>query len=191
MRYSSAMCPEADRDLLEARITRAFTLSPAYRNTSVIGRHVSLDPAAEDVRALPGLLNLISVFVVVVAFPLIALIGAMVANERKREIGLLVSMGAKRYVIFSLVFAESLVLAAAGGLAGAGVSLGALLLLNGQGVLDSALQVSFGMPSSAEIGSMAGLALLVVMVIGSISALWPAYRCSTMNPYDAIRREGQ
>jgi ABC-type antimicrobial peptide transport system permease subunit len=42
-----------------------------------------------------------------------------------------------------------------------------------------------------EIGSMAGLAFLVVITLGSLSSLWPAYQSSMMNPYDAIRREGQ
>ena len=54
----------------------------------------------------------------------------------------------------------------------------------------SALQVSFRMPSLVEIGSIAGLALLVVIVIGSVASLWPAYQSSMMNPYDAIRFEG-
>jgi ABC-type antimicrobial peptide transport system permease subunit len=66
-----------------------------------------------------------------------------------------------------------------------------LFLMNWKGILNSALQVSFRMPSLIEIGSMAGLALLVVITIGSISALWPAYQSSAMNPYDAIRGEGQ
>jgi ABC-type antimicrobial peptide transport system permease subunit len=59
-----------------------------------------------------------------------------------------------------------------------------------QGLLNSAIQVSFRMPEPVEIVSMAGLALLVVIIISSISALWPAYRSSAMNPYDAIRAEG-
>lgn len=127
----------------------------------------------------------------IIALPLIALIAVMVAHERLREIGLLKSMGAKRNVVFFLVIAESLVLSAIGGIAGVGVSLFAFFLMNTQGVLNSALQVSFRMPPLIEIGSMAGLALFVVITIGSISSLWPAYQSSMMNPYDAIRSEGQ
>jgi putative ABC transport system permease protein len=183
--------PGEDQDVITKRIKRVFTSSPEYRSVSVIGKHFSLDPVAEDIRAIPGLLNLISVFVVIIALPLIALIAAMVAHERQREIGLLKSMGAKRNTVFLLVIAESLVLAAAGGVAGVGLSFLALFLMNWKGILNSALQVSFRMPSLIEIGSMAGLALLVVITIGSISALWPAYQSSAMNPYDAIRGEGQ
>jgi putative ABC transport system permease protein len=115
----------------------------------------------------------------------------MVAHERQREIGLLKAMGAQRKVIFFLVIAESLVLATIGGIAGVGISLIAFSLMNMQGLLNSALQVSFRMPVPADIGQIAGLALFAVIAIGSIASLWPAYRSSTMNPYDAIRCEGQ
>jgi putative ABC transport system permease protein len=180
-----------DRDIVGTRIKRLFSTSPDYKYVSVIGRHFTLDPVSEDIQAIPGLLSLISAFVVIVALPLIALIAAMVAHERQREIGLLKSMGAKRNTVFFLVIAESLVLAAIGGIAGVGVSIFALFLINAQGILNSALQVSFRMPPLIEIGSMAGLALLVVIVIGSVASLWPAYQSSMMNPYDAIRSEGQ
>jgi putative ABC transport system permease protein len=180
-----------DRDVVGTRIKRLFSSSPDYKYVSVIGRHFTLDPVAEDIQAIPGLLSLISAFVVIIALPLIALIAAMVAHERQREIGLLKSMGAKRNVVFFLVIAESLVLATIGGITGVSVSLIAFSLMNMQGLLNSALQVSFRMPPLMEIGSMAGLALLVVIVIGSLASLWPAYQSSMMNPYDAIRREGQ
>jgi putative ABC transport system permease protein len=182
--------PGEDQDAVGARIKRFLASSPEYRYISVIGRHFSLDPVARDVQALPGILNLISAFVVIIALPLIALIAAMVAHERQREIGLLKAMGAKRNAVFFFVMAESLVLAAAGGLVGVGVSLLALSLMDAMSVLNSALQVSFRVPAPAEIGGMAGLALLVVVTLGSLSSLWPAYRSGTMNPYDAIRGEG-
>ena len=183
--------PKEDRDVVGTRIKRIFSSSPDYKYISVISRHFTLDPVAEDIQAIPGLLSVISAFVVIIALPLIALIAAMVAHERQREIGLLKAMGAKRNIVFFLVIAESLVLAVIGGIIGVGVSISALFLMNAQGVLNSALQVSFRMPPLMEIGSMAGLALLMVIVIGSVASLWPAYQSSKMNPYDAIRREGQ
>jgi predicted lysophospholipase L1 biosynthesis ABC-type transport system permease subunit len=58
------------------------------------------------------------VFVVIAAVPHIALIAAMAPRERQREIGLLISMGAKRGIIFFPVIAESLVPAAMGEVSG-------------------------------------------------------------------------
>ncbi len=182
--------PEEKLARVGDRIKRAFSLLPESRYISTIDRHVSLDPVAEDIQAIPSFLNLISAFVIIVALPLIALIAAMVAHERQREIGMLKSMGAKRRGIFFLVMAESLALASIGGIIGVGLSFFMLHLMNSQGILNSALQVSFRLPLPLETGSMAGLALLVVILVGSISALWPAYKSSNMNPYDAIRGEG-
>jgi putative ABC transport system permease protein len=177
--------PGADPAMVQARIK-----APNAALT-VLGRHFTLDPVSKDIQGLPNLLNMITAVVVLAAFPLIALIAAMVAHERQREIGLLKAMGAQRKVIFFLVITESLILATIGGIAGVGISLIAFSFMNMQGLLNGALQVSFRMPALTDIGQMAGLALLVVIVIGSVASLWPAYQSSMMNPYDAIRREGQ
>ncbi len=181
------IAPGENPDTVGANIRRSFSRI----QITVIGRHFTLDPVSKDIEGLPLLLNSISVIIVVAAFPLIALIAAMVAHERQREIGLLKSMGAKKNVIFSLVIAESLFLAAIGGIIGVVASLITLNILNTQGILNSVLLVTFRMPSLTEIGSMAGLALLVVILIGSVASLWPAYQTSRMNPYDAIRNEGK
>ena len=178
---------DADPDMVGARIQQPF--SSSY--IKVIGRNFALERVSREVRGLSDIMNMISIIVILASLPLIALISAMVAHERQREIGLLMAMGAKRKVIFFLVLAESLVLSAIGGITGVAVSIVAFSLMNLQGLLNSTLQVSFHAPAPVEIVQMAGLALLVVTAIGSISSLWPAYRSSTMNPYDAIRSEGQ
>jgi putative ABC transport system permease protein len=181
--------PGENPDTVGARINKAFSSSNKARNIAVINRHFTLTPVSRDIQDIPALLLIISAFVVIAALPLIALIAAMVAHERQREIGLLKAMGARRKIIFFLVIAESLVLATIGGIAGVGVCLITFSLMQMQGLLNTALQVSFRMPASADIGQMAGLALFAVIAIGSISSLWPAYRSSTMNSYDAIRSE--
>ena len=177
--------PEADPDMISARIQQPFPSS----YIRVIGRNFALEPVSQEVSGLPNLLNMISGVVVLASLPLIALIAAMVAHERQREIGLLRAMGAKRKTIFSLVMAESLVLAAIGGIAGIGACLFTFSLLNTQALLNGALQITFVTPQLARISQMASLALLVVIAIGSISSLWPAYQSSRMSPYDAIRSD--
>jgi len=180
--------PGENSDTVGSRINKVFSDSNSARNIAVINRHFTLTPVSRDIQDMPALLLIISAFVVIAALPLIALIAVMVVHERQREIGLLKAMGAKRNVVFFLVIAESLVLAVTGGIVGVCASIFALFLMNAQGILNSALQVSFRMPPLMEIGSMAGLALLVVIVIGSMASLWPAYQSSMMNPYDAIRQ---
>jgi ABC-type antimicrobial peptide transport system permease subunit len=83
--------------------------------------------------------------------------------------------------------AESLVLAITGAVIGIGASLGTFLLINdGQHIQLSFLQ-GFQAPPFTGTCSMAAIALCIVILIGSITTLWPAWRISRMNPYDAIR----
>lgn len=181
------VAPKADADQVAFGINRLG--APA--NITVIPRHFSLDPVSQNLQGLPGFLNVISAVVLVAAFPLIALIAAMIANERRREIGLLRAMGAKRSIVVFLVVAESLVLASLGAVAGIGTSLALLSLLEANGILSSVLQVSFRSPSIVEIGAYAGTALLVVIAMACISSIYPAFRAGSMNPLDAIREEGR
>ena len=174
----------ADRDAVESRVNQLVSAA----NVTVIGRHFSLDPIAQDLQGLPGILNTISAIVLIAAFPLIALISAMVAHERRREIGLLRSMGATRPIIVFLVMAESLVLATLGAAVGIGASLALVSVLDAIGFLNSALQVSFRIPSVAEIGVFAGMTLLVIIAMATLSSAYPAYRSSMMNAFDAIRQ---
>lgn len=146
-------------------------------------------PVNNDVQGLPVLLNSIAAIVVLASLPLIALISAMVTHERQHEIGILKSLGATKKAIFSLVIAESLSLAVVGGIAGAGISFGVLSLLNTEGVMNGMLQMSFNVPAPGQIAFMTILALGIVIAIGSVASLYPAYKSTTMNPYDAIREE--
>ncbi len=180
------VAPGEDPETIAFGITRLG----ADGKVTVIARHFSLDPVSENLRGLPGFLNTVSAVVLIAAFPLIALIAAMVANERRREIGLLRAMGARRSIVLLLVMAESLVLASLGAVAGIGASLVLLSVLESNGILNSALQVSFRIPSATEVSVYAGTAFLVVIAMAGISSLYPAYRAGRMNPLDAIREEG-
>jgi len=152
-----------------------------------ISRHFSLDPTAKEIQNIPNILAMISVVIVAAAFPLVALISAMVTHERQREIGLLKAIGAKQRAIFIIVISESLVLSVIGGIAGVGASMGILYFLDKGGFLGSALQVMFRLPAPAQTVGMAAIALSVVIVIGSAASILPAYWSSRISPYDAIR----
>jgi len=177
--------PDEDPKMVGARIQQPFSL--AY--IRVIGKNFAMAPVSHEVQGLPNLLNMISVIVILASLPLIALIAAMVTHERQREIGLFRALGAKRKVIFSLVMAESLFLSTVGGIVGVTVSFTVFVLVNTLGFFRTALLNSFRLPAPGETMLMAGLAVGVVITIGSIAALWPAYQSSMMNPYDAIRNE--
>jgi putative ABC transport system permease protein len=124
--------------------------------------------------------------ITVVSLPMVAVISSMVANERKRELGLLRAMGATKSFVFSLVFVESLSLAIIGGLIG--VTLTSLIIFNFQTLITSSLSIPFLWPSLPVVIAESALAISLALAIGSISSLLPAYRSCRLEPYDAIRK---
>jgi ABC-type antimicrobial peptide transport system permease subunit len=96
-------------------------------------------------------------------------------------------MGAKRNLIFFIVMAESLLLAITGAVIGIGASLGAFMFINGGQYIRIPFLQGFQAPPFLETAMMAAPTLCIVILIGSLAALWPAWRISRMNPYEAIR----
>ncbi|OPY33708.1 MAG: outer membrane-specific lipoprotein transporter subunit LolE [Methanomassiliicoccales archaeon PtaU1.Bin124] len=123
--------------------------------------------------------------VILVSLPLILLISAMSVNERRREIGLMRSMGASQKDMFKMFFAEGIYLAAAGALAGAAAATISLFLF--QGTFSRLLQTELVSPSMLDMTMQFLFAVLVAMLLAGTAALWPALKASRMDPYDAIR----
>lgn len=172
--------PGKDRDEIAERIRKNIMGTFPFTVSHVAKKVNTQLSAATDV------LYAVTAAVTLVSFPFMALISSMVANERRRELGLLRAMGATRGFVFSVVFGESLFLAIIGGLAG--VAITGLILSQFAPFITSSLEVPFLWPSVWTTVAEAGIAILLVICVASIAALYPAYRISRMEPYEAIRK---
>lgn len=131
---------------------------------------------------LPGLMGNMAMIVVLI----IALVSGntmmMSFRERIRELAMLKAMGFQRGRIFRVVLAESLLLALLGALLGI-MPTAALLMafpLRKLGFLPiAALEVS----PYAIVGS-----LIVALLVGLVSGLWPAYQALRLRTVDGLRR---
>lgn len=131
----------------------------------------------------------LGVKVILIAVVLISVLNVMMMSvyERVREIGTLAAMGTRPGRIMALFVAEGFSLGLAGALAGTGVGLAILWILNLTGV-----SVTFGQNqiftlaptiAAAEVVS----ACLIVIGVSIVASLQPAAKAARLNPVEALR----
>jgi putative ABC transport system permease protein len=124
---------------------------------------------------------------------LIAMIGVvntilMSVLERMQEIGILKTMGAMPGDVFRLVWTETLILCSCGGIAGIGL---AFVLAHVTDILIR--RILPYSPSGGLVaidGKLALLTLAIIVAVGLVSGLYPAWKAGRVRPLETIRREG-
>jgi putative ABC transport system permease protein len=153
--------------------------------TSVITSHYLASQVSDQLSGTIGSLQFTALAVTVVSIPLVATVSSMVANERKREIGLLRTMGATKKFVFSSILVEALILATIGALVGLAAS--AFIVVVFQNLIVTSLGIPFLWPSFGVLAVQVGIIALVAIGIGGLAATYPALKASRTDPYDAIR----
>jgi ABC-type lipoprotein release transport system permease subunit len=107
----------------------------------------------------------------------------MAIMERTREIGVLRAVGWRRWRILRMILLESITVGILGGCLG--ILLGWVLLY----ALSQAT-LFFGVDPSNIGTNLISQAFLVVIVLGFVGGIYPAWRASQMKPIEALRYEG-
>jgi len=139
---------------------------------------------------LNGALALMAIMFVSTALMLSVLFSAIIA-ERKRELGLLRAMGARRRQIIGMLLTEAGLATALGGLAG--VVLGILLMRVYEHSLVYYLDrigIPFVWLNGWTVGLIGVLCIVLTSLTGAMGALYPAWRASGLEPYALMRSEG-
>jgi putative ABC transport system permease protein len=109
--------------------------------------------------------------------------------ERMQEIGILKTMGAMPWDVFRLVWTETLILCTCGGVAGIGL---AFVFARVTDILvRRILPYAPGGGLVAIDGRLALLTLVVIVAVGLLSGLYPAWKAGRVRPLESIRGEGQ
>lgn len=139
---------------------------------------------------LSGLLQTAYIFggaVWAIAAIMIGAIFMMSVNERRREIGLLRSIGSTSRSLFGMITLEGAMLSVIGGLLG--IVAGGFVVYVFGGFMTKALSLRFIWPALTQMGILGAEAVGVALVIGVAASIYPAYVSSKMEPYSAIREE--
>jgi len=136
----------------------------------------------------------VMVFSIALIAILIAMIGVintilMSVLERYQEIGIIKSMGAMPWDVFRMIWTETVILCLSGGAIGIGISFAMAKITDL--LIRSLLPYT---PTGSLIAVNANLALVtlgVVLAIGLVSGIYPAWRAARVRPLESIRSEGE
>jgi putative ABC transport system permease protein len=133
--------------------------------------------------------TLVMSFILILANTLmISAIFSTIVNERKRELGILRALGARKTSIFKLIVYEAAMLTSMGG--ALGVFLGIIIMRVYQRTIIfnlKELNMPYLWPSVSSIVMLACIAIGAAVIVGIGGAFYPALKGSTLQPYDAIR----
>jgi ABC-type antimicrobial peptide transport system permease subunit len=107
----------------------------------------------------------------------------MAVMERTREIGVLRSVGWKRWRVLRMILGESMLVGILGGLLGLGM--GWLMLYRFAGAA-----TFFGASTSNISSGILQQAFGTVIVLGFVGGVYPSWRASRLQPIEALRYEG-
>ncbi|MFH0980560.1 MAG: FtsX-like permease family protein [Planctomycetota bacterium] len=124
-------------------------------------------------------LNVASVMAMVVCFLFIMMTMYTLVLERTREIGILKSLGASKRLLMAHTVLEAVVLCLAGTLIGIALAFGAKWLIEALLPLNT-VRIEW---------RWVGMAVLIGLVGGALSALYPGYRAARLDPAAALAYE--
>ena len=139
---------------------------------------------------LNGMLGLMAVMLVSTVL-MVSVVFSAIVTERRRELGLLRAIGARRGQVLRVLLTEAALATGAGGVVGA--LAGTLLMRLYEHSLVYHLEnlaIPFIWLGRGTIVVIALLCILLASLVGAAGALWPAWRASREEPYDLIRSEG-
>ena len=152
---------------------------------------VSFSQVKQTIMKLIATARVMVLSIAVIAL-LIAMVGVvntilMSVLERKHEIGILKTMGAMPGDIFRLVWTETLILCTTGGVAGIGLAF--LFARLSDVLVRRVLPYAPGGELVAIDLRLALLTLLIIVAVGLLSGIYPAWKAGRVRPLDSIRSE--
>jgi ABC-type antimicrobial peptide transport system permease subunit len=160
-------------DGVKARIEQLFKNLSVSEASDVADEQVTI----QSMRAMAWGIGLIAVLI-----GGLGMMNTMVMSvfEQTREIGVLRAVGWRKGRVLRLIMNQSLVLSALGGLAGIGIGLGLVWLINRTPAISS-YAPGVVKPQLLIQG------MVVALILGTVGGLYPAWRAAGLSPIEALR----
>lgn len=110
-------------------------------------------------------------------------------NERKKEIALLRIFGTSKKKALSLLVKESILICLAGSVAGCGIS--SLFVIPFGNYIGNRLNMPYIGPVVRQVITYMIMTLVITVITGIVVSIYPALHISRMEPYNALRKEGE
>jgi putative ABC transport system permease protein len=134
------------------------------------------------IRVIRAVADTISAIMLGLALVLVATTLLMAVNERTYEIGVLAALGWSDFGILSLIVLEGMLITAVGAVLGLGLSLGVMEV-----AADTQMAAGYLRPYTT--GALVLRTMLLTIAIGTLGALYPAWRATRLDPAEALRRQ--
>lgn len=178
-----------NKDLIEETKEKIEKIMRERRNVKVGEEDFQVTTPEAMLETINQMINGIQIFIIIIAsisifIGVIGIVNTMIISvlERKKEIGIMKSIGAKNSQIFMQFFIESGFLGLVGG--GIGVLLGVLIGYAGVSGINSWVggdlkpQIDFYLIFFSLLGSF---------IIGALAGIFPAMKAAKQHPVDALR----
>ena len=134
-------------------------------------------------RVMASAIALIAIFVAVIGVVNTILMSVF---ERTQEIGVMKALGASRLDVFQIIWVETVLICAMGGI------LGNLLAVAGGNAVEHLLRRLLPYAPSGKLvlvtPGLLAMSFAGAIVLGLVAGVYPALRASSMRPVEAIRR---
>ncbi|HBF40063.1 MAG TPA: ABC transporter permease [Firmicutes bacterium] len=192
----AARIPEDAVSSVSVLIQDGYTVSDVANNISKafdqVNGGISVITAENIISNVSGSLRMIERFVVVLAALLwflsvliLGIVFSVILNERKREFGILRSLGATRKKISSLVLWESAIISLLGGMLGIGFCTLLILPFQIYGLL--AMNLPYLQPSVLQFSIITVVSLMLSLATGPIASLFSVLKLSRGDAYSVLR----
>ena len=173
-----------------APLQARFALLSSLKGIKVVTGDTTMSGIRQGLAALLDGILMLSVLMFASMALMVSVLFSAIVTERRGELGLLKSIGARRSQIVGMMVIEAVIATGVGG--ALGVVLGFLAMRLYERSLVYYLEnmgVPFAWLATPQVVAFALGAIALSSIIGALGALTPAWRASRRDPYDLVRGE--